>query len=272
MSTSARLRASDHRDLARLSHECRDPGDDPVGWRMYLAARLARLTGCALVSVVESGLAADESATGATCEWGWENGFDRSAGEMVLAKLARNPLYNPMVGPYLSTADREDGVCLSRHDLVSDARWYRSAYYGDYRECGGDATLLCCRQLGDGLRSGLVLIRLSGEPDFGPRQKAIAREANALIAPLIGGPLARFGEPSPAALPPRVRQVLRCLLEGDSDKQIAARLGLSRFTVNEYTKRAYRHFRAAGRTELLARWISRGWGNRFAWDDAEERQ
>jgi DNA-binding CsgD family transcriptional regulator len=54
--------------------------------------------------------------------------------------------------------------------------------------------------------------------------------------------------------------VLKCLLEGDSDKQIAARLELSSHTVNEYVKRVYAHFGVTTRTELLARWVRRGWG------------
>jgi DNA-binding NarL/FixJ family response regulator len=84
---------------------------------------------------------------------------------------------------------------------------------------------------------------------------------------LIGGPLARLDEPSPAALASRVRQVLRCLLEGDSDKQIAARLRLTRHTVNQYVKTIFRHFGTGSRAELLARWIRRGWGSKFAWSD-----
>jgi DNA-binding NarL/FixJ family response regulator len=68
-------------------------------------------------------------------------------------------------------------------------------------------------------------------------------------------------------LPPRVRQVLRCLLEGDGDKQIAVRLGLTRHTVNQYTKLLFRHFGVASRTELLARWVRRGFPAGFAWED-----
>jgi DNA-binding CsgD family transcriptional regulator len=76
-----------------------------------------------------------------------------------------------------------------------------------------------------------------------------------------------LAEPSPAALPPRVRQMLKCLLEGDGDKQAAVRLKLSRYTVNEYTKQIYRRFGVQGRAELLARWVKRGWGARCAWAD-----
>jgi DNA-binding NarL/FixJ family response regulator len=72
--------------------------------------------------------------------------------------------------------------------------------------------------------------------------------------------LGSLGERSPADLPPRARQVLRCLLEGDGDKQIAARLAISPLTVNVYTKAIYKHFGVSSRTELLARWIRRRWG------------
>jgi DNA-binding CsgD family transcriptional regulator len=93
------------------------------------------------------------------------------------------------------------------------------------------------------------------------------REAHARIAPLIGGPLARFGEPSPADLPPRARQVLGCVLEGDGDKQIARRLGIRPHTVNQYLKTLFAHFGVRSRPELMARWVRRGWANGFAWAD-----
>jgi DNA-binding CsgD family transcriptional regulator len=57
-----------------------------------------------------------------------------------------------------------------------------------------------------------------------------------------------------------VRQVLGCLLEGDSDKQAAARLRVSRYTVNQYVKLIFTHFNVTTRGELLARWIKRKWG------------
>ena len=68
----------------------------------------------------------------------------------------------------------------------------------------------------------------------------------------------RSYDPSPADLPPRQRQALACLLDGDGDKQIAARLGLTRNTINDYTKAIYRHFGVKGRAQLQARWIRRG--------------
>ena len=47
------------------------------------------------------------------------------------------------------------------------------------------------------------------------------------------------------------------LLDGDSEKQVAIRLGLSLPTVHQYVTALYRKFGVSSRGELLARFISR---------------
>jgi DNA-binding NarL/FixJ family response regulator len=151
---------------------------------------------------------------------------------------------------------------------MPDPEWLRTWEFQNISEpMGTDHYLWCYRSLprAAGQHGVAVLARALGRRDFSARDKALVRAAHALVAPLVGGPLAGFGEPSPAELPPRVRQVLRCFLEGDGDKQVAARLGLSRHTVNQYAKAIFRHFGVTTRTELLARWVRRGWGDRFPW-------
>ena len=59
------------------------------------------------------------------------------------------------------------------------------------------------------------------------------------------------------ALSPRMRQTLERLLAGDSEKEIAARLGLSPHTVHVYVKTLYRRFGVCSRGELFARFIDR---------------
>lgn len=69
---------------------------------------------------------------------------------------------------------------------------------------------------------------------------------------------ARSGEdPDVAALPPRLTRVLCELLTGDSEKEIANRLALSRHTVHEYIKEIYARLDVCSRSELMARWIRR---------------
>jgi DNA-binding NarL/FixJ family response regulator len=69
---------------------------------------------------------------------------------------------------------------------------------------------------------------------------------------------ARPAAPPPDQLPnlsPRMRQTLERLLLGDSEKQIAAHLGVSRHTVHVYVKALYKGFGVCSRGELLARFV-----------------
>ena len=59
----------------------------------------------------------------------------------------------------------------------------------------------------------------------------------------------------PAGLPPRQRQILRLLLAGLGEKQIAGRLAVSQNTVHHHVKALYKHFHVSTRSELLARWV-----------------
>ena len=66
----------------------------------------------------------------------------------------------------------------------------------------------------------------------------------------------REEKPAPGAdLPPRYRKVLFRLLAGESEKQVAFRLGLSRHTVHTYVKALHKHYGVQSRGELLARFL-----------------
>ena len=58
-------------------------------------------------------------------------------------------------------------------------------------------------------------------------------------------------------LSPRMRQTLDRLLVGDSEKQIARHLGVSKHTVHVYVKALYRGFEVCSRGELLAKFVHR---------------
>ena len=59
-------------------------------------------------------------------------------------------------------------------------------------------------------------------------------------------------------LPRHLRQTLSCLLEGASEKEAAARLGLSWHTVHGYIKVLHRRFGVSSRAELLVLCLRRG--------------
>jgi DNA-binding CsgD family transcriptional regulator len=270
MPTSSLLRVADVRAVYQLVGECRELGDDPAGWRRHLLATAARLTGSA-VTIEYEGLFLDPFRLTGIMDWGWEtSGFDRAIFVRINEEYVRlGAEFNPMVPAYFAKRDASRGPCLSRNDVLSDSQWYRSRYYQDWHSSvGADAMMYCILPLpasGSPLNNLLVFIRPHRERDFTARHQAIVRELHEKVTTLIGGPLAGFHEPSPADLPPRVRQTLQCLLEGDSDKEVARRLGLGRYTVNQYTKVIFAHFGVESRAELLARWIRRGWGTKCAW-------
>ncbi len=274
MSRSNVLRVADVRAVFGLIGECRELGDDPVRWRRHLLVGLGRMTGGGFCVAAEIGDGTQPSRYDiGTVDLGADNGFNRTYWLASLAEFVTDAFFNPLMNAYFDRASL--GVVLPRVELVPDREWYSSFYYqGVHRTLGADAPLICIRPIPNSRDDycGLYLLRALKERDYNGRQRAIAAEAMALVTPLIGGPLARFHEPAAADLTPRLRQVLRRLLEGDSDKQIAARLRISPYTVNQYTKAVYRHFGVSARSELLARWVRRGWGGRFAWANELEAE
>lgn len=271
MSKSARLRIPDVRGLYELVGECRSLGDDPTEWRQRFFAGVAALIGAELAADGElAGVWTGVQRDLGNVAWGWEHGFNPAGWQRALELLADNPNYSPQMVEYAKHLRQSEGVALSRSDLVGEREFLRGVEYQEvYRTIGVHHVLWCTRFIpgAPDETNGGVLWRSAGRPDFNGREKAILAGAYALIGPQVGGALCRFTEPSPGDLSPRQRQVLRCLLEGDGDKQAAARLGISRFTVNVHTKAIFRHFGVQSRAELLARWVRRGWGSRCAWGD-----
>jgi DNA-binding NarL/FixJ family response regulator len=58
-------------------------------------------------------------------------------------------------------------------------------------------------------------------------------------------------------LPPRLQQTMQSLLAGDSEKQAAARMGVSPHTVHVYVKSLYRRYNVSSRGELLSKWVAK---------------
>jgi DNA-binding CsgD family transcriptional regulator len=267
MPKSARLRHGDLRSVYNLIGECRDLGDDPAAWGSHLAAGVGRLAGASYAAALATALrTGGRLVPVGFSDWGE---IDWKALRQAQTDYGTDLRFSPLIDGYLARRESADGAALCRTDLVGWRDWLRSPYYRDIHEpLRLGHTLVSFLSLPDSPRecSSFTMARTAADRrDFSAREKAIVREVNAAVAPLMGGPLARFTEPSPSELPPRARAVLRCLLEGDGDKQIATRLGVSAYTVNVHTKVIFRYFGVRSRAELLARWIRRGWGSRCAW-------
>ena len=97
---------------------------------------------------------------------------------------------------------------------------------------------------------GFVMWTEYGAAPFQRRDARLVRLLNTELARLIGPVLSDETDPV-SALPPRLRKTLERLLMGDSEKQAALALGLSKATVHEYVGLLYRHFSVNSRSELM---------------------
>ena len=256
MAKTELLRVQDVRDASRLIGDCRDVGTDPALWHRRLLEGLCTLIG-------------GPSATGGEGVWlrpqhpvrvlsVHETGFDARAREFYAAFHRE---LGPSREPIFRAMQRIPGqlVTRSRRQLLSDADWYGSYFFNEFqRPVNIEDRLTSVYQVSEaGAISVLVLHRALGERRFSPREVRLLNFVHEEVGRLIGHALVSVTEPSAEKLSPRLRQTLACLLEGNSEKQVAARLGLSAATTHEYVTALYRHFGVHSRAQLLAHALKR---------------
>jgi DNA-binding CsgD family transcriptional regulator len=249
---SRHLRLGDVRAAFRLVGECRDLGDDPGLWGRHLYEGLCRLTG-ARVGIGGELRARGSDELALTIDTGLG-----PAERAVIADFFRSGGFgrHPVLAAFAEWTGRV--AARTRRQLVADRDWYRSPAYTRYhRAIGTDHSLVSPLLLPDGALNMITLHRTAGEQDFSPRERRLLLLVHDEAGRLIGTALTRASSDPLAGLSPRVRQTLACLLEGDGEKQAAARMGLSVPTVHQYVTVLYRHFGVASRAELLARFIRR---------------
>jgi DNA-binding CsgD family transcriptional regulator len=255
---SERLRLSDVRAVFRLVDECRDLGADPEAWRSHITRSLGSLIGGQVSMSGEAAKPVDGSTPGflyQAVDHGWATPSDRDIWTSHLASEAyrREPILQ-----LIQAFGSRMGLC-ARHQVIDDSTWFSSPYYNEtHRVCGLDEILVSFKDIPGSKRQNLVsVLRPRGQGVFLRRERRLIRLFHTELAQHFGSALTTLDDPNPAALTPRLRDTLRCLLEGDSEKLVAARLGLSTFTVHEYIKALYRHFRVSSRGELMAYFLRR---------------
>jgi DNA-binding CsgD family transcriptional regulator len=112
-------------------------------------------------------------------------------------------------------------------------------------------------RVGDLAAMARILVKLRPTDDAVARKRKLVAQFCRLVGQQVGcaAPAAARRPASGDRLPPRPRETLRRLLAGDSEKQIARRMGVSPHTVHVYVKHIYRHYRVSSRGELLARFV-----------------
>ena len=254
MSEAGLLRVDDVRRAFRIIGDCRDVGNNPDEWQSIAMAGLCRLVGAA-------------SATGGEGRWArplhpaepvtsYSHGLNAAEHARLLVYMRDFGINADPIYQALQTVP-DLHVIRRRAELVSDRDWYTSEAFNDYRRsCDADHQLTSLVQVSPtGATSVMALHRGVRDRDFSDRECALASLFHVELCRLIGRSLTSALDESSKSLSPRLQQTLACLLEGDSEKQVAARMGISRTTVHQYVTELYRRYGVHSRAELLTRML-----------------
>jgi DNA-binding CsgD family transcriptional regulator len=273
MGEPASLRTHDYRALFRLVGECRDLGIDSTLWRRHMLTELARLTGAqvamgGLARLSDGYLQPDPAPE---VDLGWEGPRERNIFLQFLDDQMhmKDPALTSFGSQLARLRPPANKLTRCRSQLTCDRTWYNSPAFCEYhRPSGTDDGVMSVVLLNARQMHGIALFRPPGQGKFTTRDQQFLEVFHAELEPYLHADLAPPGCDPVSQLSPRLRDVLGCLLEGDSEQQVARRLGLTSRTVSQYVKGVYRAFGVNSRGELLARWIR----VRRAWLDGRPPQ
>lgn len=261
------LTEEDTRELVGLVGETAMVPGNHVAKRKFLISGLAELVGADVwLSVIS--------------EWSLDDGppfplslihGGLSDNELAIVVEANNdaehpPAENAKWNEAVLNADTT--ITRMRRQLIPDDRaWYRNANTRLYREGFLDDFIFSAQPLPDcpvATFSGIGLHRRWGREPFTAREARMAHIVISEVQWLHQLSVDALPETaSVSGLTPRMRSVLRYLLDGWTQKRIAVQVGLSPHTVNGYVKDLYRHFNVHSRNELFKR-FSEGDGGDLA--------
>lgn len=248
MGRSNALRLTNVRTVFQLLGDCRDAGRTLGGWYPVALAGLNRLSG-SLVT------------TGGLIRWGaepvelfqnaWDVGWPTRRDRETWKEIMTGPRLAYQVTPVRVLQVRSSHVFRSRPQLVPDREWLRSVERDDRRSLGQDDTVISLYWLRPGVFQLFSLNRATEDGRMDIRRQRMVKLFHQEAIRLFGTSLAVDADPL-AALSPRFRDVLVALASGDSEKQVAAKLVLSRHTVHDYIAALYQRFDVHSRAELIA--------------------
>lgn len=256
----AQIALHDAREAFEIMGECRELWADPREWRRHMLRRIAALTRCRLAFSVEisarGGGIGEQLLSGE--DVGWNSESER---QVLLSGLTAIPLsFSPLWNAFVSVMANRKELTALQPTLIDSRQWHASQMYDRFIRPTG---------IGEGLMSA-VRIERTGTWDHwcicndrsdlppGPRERDLIALVHEQIARMLEcGELTNWRDRSTAGLSARRREVLRLLLEGRAEKEIASLVGRSPPTVHEHIEYLYRHFGVNSRAKLTAYFLRR---------------
>lgn len=252
---SSRLSAQDLRTVYMLIGECCELGADPLVWRQHFLSRLNACFGA--VASVDIEATFDSKVPGIGAKVDMALTLDQFTGRErdLLTRCMREMRMeaNPLGVELLQVCALHQSAAVTRRERVSDATWQSCEFMTEYfGPLGWDDMLVAIIKLPTGLRC-FNFSKVRGDRPFSPRDARMLQLLVSELSAISPQRLAPMSEQSLLDLPPRMREILAALADGDNEKQIAARLGITRNTVHEYVRRLFGRFGVSSRSELMVR-------------------
>ncbi|HEX3356689.1 MAG TPA: helix-turn-helix transcriptional regulator [Tepidisphaeraceae bacterium] len=243
------VREADMAALLRLVGEVTELPADKVIRRTHVLTELLKLVGGRSAAAMEMALPGEGPLARPGTIININTSCETEARYSELFLVHNDPA-DPALTEFL--AARGQTITMVRH--VQDREYYRSAHYDIVRRPFDiDHSLYCRLTLPDGNDMSIGVQRAHGDPEFSERDKAIVHLLHTNAPHVYYAPATARVELE--ALAPRLQPVLRYLLQGDAEKEVAAKLKLSRHTVHRYTQAIYKELGVHSRGELLAKYV-----------------
>ncbi|MEM1071896.1 MAG: LuxR C-terminal-related transcriptional regulator [Planctomycetota bacterium] len=259
MTTEPEPTVDDIRGVFRLLNECLELWADPEAWQQHLLAGASSIVGDSPASQLQLFQPTDQpdrpQLIPLASVWPSEEARELYLESCDPASGVELPNFASAIGP----AMQGGAIGITRPMVVPDEAWYPSPFFQRYVKPTGSDEFVIGITPAPQLR-GLLNISTMRAIDAEPADHRFAAVLAILaqeLVPLIGTRLALADQKSMAGLTPRQRQALELLLEGFSEKQVAAEMGVKLSTAHTYIVQLHKHFDVQSRGELMSYFVKR---------------
>jgi DNA-binding CsgD family transcriptional regulator len=245
--TTDRLQLGDVRRAFRLVGEVRELGSDPRKWRPHMVLALSKLVNDDVVVSSEIHFRKLKT-TGRmkVVDIGWGSEPDGKVWQINTEREDEQP-ENFWLAMSAPVEKKNGGEGQGDEAELVPVRPTQNVRGGKYLILSQYALPHA------GVVDQLGLHRAWDDEPFTPADQKLVRLFHVELGRLWKRDAIRKAKDPATALPPRLTQTLNELLAGSSEKQIAAKLDLSRHTIHNYVKALHQRFGVSSRGELLAR-------------------
>ena len=252
MGRSQRLKLDEIRDVFRLIGELCELGQNQEVWRRHMLERLGAMVGATVGYTFQSRPPFVDNLTtiSSFIDFGMtDRGNIAMFSYLFEGGYKNDPTYAPLIQLYL----KGQHFTMPRSALVPDEVWLTSDVIAQLNQQIETSDFMTSQYfIIPPFTSQTINLHRARDDRrlFGQHEQRVTHLFHTELGRLWDQ--RELPTPDPCeGLSPRMRQVVRLLRAGHSEKEIAAKTDLSRHTVHDYVKRLHIHFDVSNRAGLL---------------------